>query len=85
MYVYEKCHLQLKKRRFTCLSSKFYYKSGQCSAAFITVVRVHKPSSCPTDYTFCFSYRFLGLGIVSISGSGCCFNVIYAKVNGGWL
>ena len=25
----------------------------------MTVVRVHKPSSCPTDCTFCFSYRFL--------------------------
>ena len=53
------CHLQLKKRRFIRLSSKFYYKSGQWSADFITVFRVHKPSSCPTDYTFCFSYRFL--------------------------
>ena len=41
------------------LSSRFYYKSGQWSADFITVVRVHKPSSCPTDYTFCFKYRFL--------------------------
>ena len=41
------------------LSSKFYCKSGQWSADFITVVRVHKPSSCPTDYTFCFSYKFL--------------------------
>ena len=55
----EICHLQLKKRRFIRLSSKFDYKSGQWSADFITVVRVHKPSSCPTDYTFCFSYRFL--------------------------
>ena len=50
------------KRRFIRLSSKFYYKSGQWSADFITVVRVHKPSSCPTYYTFCFSYRFLGKG-----------------------
>ena len=30
------------------------YKSGQWSADFITVVQVHKRSSCPTDYTFCF-------------------------------
>ena len=50
----EICHLQLKKRWFIHLSSKFYYKSGQWSADFITVVRVHKPSSCPTDYAFCF-------------------------------
>ena len=48
-----------KKRRFICLSSEFYYKSGQWSADFIAAVRVHKPSSCPTDYTFCFSCRFL--------------------------
>ena len=53
-----------KKRRFIRLSGKFYYKSGQWSADFITVVRVHKPSSCPTDYTFCFSYRFLGVFIM---------------------
>ena len=59
LYNKEICHLQLKKRRFIRLSSKFYYKSGQWSADFITVVRVHKPSSCPTDYTFCFLYRFL--------------------------
>ena len=39
------------------LSRKSYYKSGQWSADFITVVRVHNPSSCHTDYTFCFSYR----------------------------
>ena len=44
-----------KKRRYIRLSSKFYYKSGQWSADFMTVVRVHKPSSCPTDYTFCFN------------------------------
>ena len=54
LYNKEICHLQLKKRRFIRLSSKFYYKSGQWSADFIAVVRVHKPSSCPTDYTFCF-------------------------------
>ena len=48
-----------EKRRFIRLSSKFDYKSGQWSADFTTVVRVHKPSSCPTDYTFCFEYRFL--------------------------
>ena len=59
LYNKEICHLQLKKCRFTRLSSKFYYKSGQWSADFITVVRVHEPSSCPTDYTFCFSCRFL--------------------------
>ena len=58
-YNKEICHLQLKKRRFIRLSSKFYYKPGQWSADFITVVRVHEPSSCPTDYTFSFSYRFL--------------------------
>ena len=46
------------------MSGKFYYK-GQWSADFITVVRVHKPSSCPTDYTFCFSYRFLTVSYVS--------------------
>ena len=43
-----------EKRRFIGLSSKFHYKSGQWSADFITVVRVHEPSSCTTDYTFCF-------------------------------
>ena len=46
------------------MSSKFYYKSGQWSADFITVVRVRKPSICPTDYTFCFSYRFLFTAII---------------------
>ena len=60
LYNKEICNLQLKKRRFIRLSSKFYYKSGQWLADFIIVVRVHKPSSCPTDYTFYFSYRFLG-------------------------
>ena len=59
LYNKEICHLQLKKRRFIRLSGKFYYKSGQRSADFITIAWVHKPSSCPTDYTFCFSYRFL--------------------------
>ena len=54
LYNKEICNLQLKKRRFIRLCSKFYYKSGQWSADFITVVRVHKPSSCPTDYIFCF-------------------------------
>ena len=29
LHIKEICHLQLKKRRFICLSSKFYYKSGQ--------------------------------------------------------
>ena len=29
LYNKEICNLQLKKRRFICLSSKFYYKSGQ--------------------------------------------------------
>ena len=29
LYNKEICHLQLKKRRFIRLSSKFYYKSGQ--------------------------------------------------------
>ena len=67
LYHKETCHLQLKKCRFIRLSSRFYYKLGQWWANFITLVRVHKPSSCPTDYTFCFhtgsyipfSYRFL--------------------------
>ena len=47
LYNIEICHLQLKKHRFICLSSKFYYKSGQWSDDFITVVRVHKPFSYP--------------------------------------
>ena len=55
LYNKEICHVQLRKRRFIRFSSNFYYKSGQWSADFITVVRVHKPSSCPTDYTFCFN------------------------------
>ena len=62
LYNKEICNLQLKKCRFIRPSSKFYYKSDQGSADFITVVRVHKPSSCPTDYTFCFhtgSYNYL--------------------------
>ena len=29
LYNKEMCHLQLKKRRFVRLPSKFYYKSGQ--------------------------------------------------------
>ena len=29
LYNKEICHLQLKKRKFICLSSKFYYRSGQ--------------------------------------------------------
>ena len=61
LYNKEICLLQLTKRGIIRLSSKFYYKSGQWSADVITVVRVHEPSSCPTDYTFCFhtgSYYF---------------------------
>ena len=54
LYNKEICHLQLKKCRLIRLPRKFYYKSGQWSTDLITVVRVHKPSSCPTDYTVCF-------------------------------
>ena len=50
--LYNKEISHLNKRRFICLSSKSYYKSGQWSAVFITLIRVHKPSSCPTDYIF---------------------------------
>ena len=59
LYNKEICHLQLKKRILIRPSSKLYYKSGQRSADFVTVVRVHKPSSCPTDYTFCFFIHVL--------------------------
>ena len=38
LYHKEICNLQLKKRRFIRLSDQFYYKSGQWSADFITVV-----------------------------------------------
>ena len=37
LYNKEKCHLQLKRCRFIRLFIKFYYKSGQRSADFITV------------------------------------------------
>ena len=55
------------------MSSKIYYKSGQWSADFITVVRVHKHSICPTDYTFCFSYRFLNFPVKNYKQNQFCF------------
>ena len=41
LYNNEICHLQKKKSRFICMSSKFYYMSSQWSAHFIPVVWVH--------------------------------------------
>ena len=73
------CHLQLNNCRFIRLSSKFYYKSGQWSADFITVVRVHKPSSCPTDYIICFSYRFL-VPRYEASWISTIWNVVFVQV-----
>ena len=64
LYNKETCHRQLKKYVELCVCpASFTISRVSESADFIAVVRVHQPSSRPTDFIACFDtgYSFLSI------------------------